>query len=86
MKAVLYLLWLIVIVTGGLASGLFLIQRGFGAGHLRFDRALVLLGSPWSFISWPEVVLKCDFVWLVLLPTSMNVLLVLALTILARRH
>jgi hypothetical protein len=85
-KPLVYSLWSIALVTGGLACGLFLAQGGFGAGHLRFDRVLVLLGFPWTFISWPQVVVRYDFVWLVLLPTLINLVLLVALTTLLRRR
>jgi hypothetical protein len=86
MKPLLYFLWSIVILAGGLEFGLFLMQGGFGAGHGRFDRALVWLSFPWSLIPWPEIVIKSDFIWLVLIPISINVIFVLALTIAVRRH
>ena len=86
MKTLLYFLWTLIILAGGLGVGLFLLQGGFGAGHGRFDRVLVWLGFPWCLVPWPEFVIKSDFVWLVLIPVSINVIIVLALTIALRRY
>jgi hypothetical protein len=85
MKELLLSLWIIVISAGGKATALFLIQGGFGAGGGWFDRALVFLGSPWSLVPWPDVMIKSDFLWLVMLPIMINVVIVLVLTLTIRR-
>jgi len=85
MKIILYFLWFLVILAGGLEIGLFLIQGGFGAGHGKFDRVLVWLGLPWSLVPWPEFMIKSDFVWLVFVPIFINVTLILVLTFVVRR-
>ena len=86
MKMVLYSLWSVVIVAGGVGCGLFLMQGGFGGGHGRFDLVLFGLGLPWSLVPWPETVTKSDLVWLVVIPLVMNLAVVLAFTIAARRY
>jgi len=69
-----------------LASLLFIVNRGFGGGHGKYDSALGVLGLPWILIPWPDFLFKYDFVWLVLIPLVSNLLVVLVVGKLVLRH
>jgi hypothetical protein len=76
---------LAVTVTAAISSGLFWKQGGFGGGHGDFDSVIFVLGLPWAGISWPELLAKHDFVWLIGLPFTLNVVLVLLIAVVVRR-
>ncbi len=61
-----------VAMLGIVASVLFFIQGGFGAGHGRFDNAIFIMGLPWAAMPWPSPVIRYDFVWLIGLPLILN--------------
>ena len=61
------------------SSVLFLRQGGFGGGHGDFDKAIFFLGFPWVCLSWPHFLVKHDFVWLIVLPCTLNSITVLVL-------
>jgi len=64
---------------------LFWKQGGFGGGHGDFDNVIFVLGLPWAGISWPELLAKHDFAWLIGLPFTLNVTLVLLIAVAIRR-
>jgi hypothetical protein len=66
-----------VFIIALLATVLFFLNGGFGAGHGPYDRALGILALPWILLPWPSFMLKHDFVWLVLVPLVLNLLVVL---------
>jgi hypothetical protein len=71
------------------SSLLFLKQGGFGGGHGDFDEAVFVLGLPWTAISWPPIIAKHDFIWLIGLPFTLNiasVIVVAAVVALMRRE
>src|SRR5438876_7903159 len=57
------------------ASYLYVIQGGFGAGHGRFDKALFIMSLPWSAVPWPEALARRDYVWLIVIPLTLNLTL-----------
>jgi hypothetical protein len=69
--------FIVVFVITLLATVLFFLNHGFGAGHGPYDRALGILGLPWILLPRPYFVFKYDFVWLVLVPLVLNLLVVL---------
>jgi hypothetical protein len=80
MKSVLTAITLIAVT----ASVLYSIQGGFGAGHGDFDKALLILGLPWTFVPWPAFIIKHDVVWLVGLPFIMNIAVALVVVAVVR--
>jgi len=66
-----------VFVIALLATVLFFLNHGFGAGHGPYDRALGILALPWILLPWPGFLFKHDFVWLVLVPLVSNLMVVL---------
>ena len=64
--------WTIAIGLTAIASALFAAQRGFGAGHGRFDLVIWLLGLPWVLVPRPKTFMTHDYVWLVVLPCVLN--------------
>ncbi len=54
------------------STALFLSQGGFGGGHGRFDKVIVILGLPWVLIPWPDVFLRSDYLSFIFLPLVMN--------------
>ncbi len=67
------------------ATVLFVVNHGFGAGHGNYDLALGILGLPWILLPWPQFLRQHDFAWLVVVPFGLNYLLVLTVSRLARR-
>src|SRR5438105_3247705 len=63
------------------SSALYVLQRGFGGGHGRFDRVLFILGLPWSAIPWPSLFADPDLVWLIAIPLAMNLTILAGLGI-----
>ena len=65
------------------SSFLFVAQGGVGAGHMRFDQVIGILGLPWlwvlELISWPESLWLGDYVMIVLLPLVCNLAVVFVL-------
>ena len=59
-----------------LATLLFILNHGFGGGHGVYDSALGILALPWVLIPWPSFLFRYDFVWLVLIPLVLNLLVV----------
>jgi hypothetical protein len=84
MRHLIRLLWLLVCLGALSSTILFIIQRGFGGGHLKFDRALYLLGLPWNRISLPEYIVKYDWVHIVAIPWMINIIVVILITIINR--
>ena len=76
MKRLLHIALALVILAGAASTLLFLIQGGFGGGHGRFDRTIVVLGLPWILISWPEFLYRHDSIWLLVLPFVINLSIV----------
>jgi hypothetical protein len=60
-----------------LSTVLFFLNHGFGGGHRPYDRALGILALPWILFPWPNLLFQHDFVWLVLIPLVLNLLVVL---------
>jgi hypothetical protein len=80
-----------VLVIAAVASALFVAQGRVGAGHMRFDQVIGILGLPWlwvlELIPWPESLWFGDYVMIVLLPLVCNLAVVLVLwTLLTRRR
>jgi hypothetical protein len=69
-----------------LATVLFFLNHGFGAGHGPYDRALGILAFPWILIPWPTFLFKHDFVWVVLVPLVSNLMVVLVVGRLVLMH
>jgi len=76
---VIFILWTVDFGISGLALAAFLIQGGFGAGHLPLDPLIGTLALPWAFVPWPHRFLHRDVVWLVLLPFVLNSAVVAAI-------
>lgn len=76
-----------VIVAGVTISSsvLFSVQGGFGGGHGDFDRAIFFLGLPWAVVPWPEVLIKRDFIWLIVLPFVLNVICLFSIGVTVRK-
>ena len=76
---------LVVMGITAMSSVLFVGQGGFGGGHGDFDTVIFVLGLPWAGIPWPAFLTKHDFVWLIGLPFTLNML---SITLVAgwRRH
>ena len=74
------------IVAAALATVLFLLQHGFGAGHGRFDQALGVLALPGilvlMYLPIPERI--PDFVLVILLPAVVNIPLWTGLALIGR--
>ena len=74
------------VVAAVVATALFLLQHGFGAGHGQFDQALGVLALPGILfierLHLPESV--PDFFLVVLLPAVFNVLLWFGLALILR--
>jgi len=66
--------------VGLVATVLFIVNHGFGAGHGDYDRALGILALPWILLPWPQFLNQHDFAWPILLPLVLNSLLVLAVS------
>lgn len=83
-------LLLIVLAAFAASSFLFVLQGGVGAGHLRFDQVIGILGLPWlwvpELIPWPESLWVSDYVMVVLLPLVCNLAVVLLLWALLKRR
>lgn len=88
MRAFRQLLWLpaVPLAAAVVATALFLIQRGFGGGHGRFDQALGILALPGillvAYLPLSESV--PDFVLVILLPAVFNVVLWIGLALILR--
>ena len=76
------------VAVGLLASLLFVLQGGFGAGHGRFDQVLWLLGLPSSLLllvpASSVVLTDSDFVNIIVFPTCINLLLLGSIVYLVR--
>ena len=83
-------LLLIVLVAFAASSFLFVAQGGVGAGHMRFDQVIGILGLPWlwvlEMIPWPESLWVSDYVMIVLLPLVCNLVVVLLVWALLTRR
>jgi hypothetical protein len=79
-------LLVVVLALFAASSTLFAAQGGFGAGHGRFDRALLVFGLPWLLIPWPESSWVSVYVMIVLLPLACNLAVVLVLLALHKRQ
>jgi hypothetical protein len=83
-------LLLIVLAAFAASSFLFVAQGGVGAGHMRFDQVIGILGLPWlwvlELIPWPESLWLGDYVMIVLLPLVCNLAVVLVLWALLKRR
>jgi len=81
-------LLLIVLAAFAASSFLFVAQGGVGAGHMRFDQVIGILGLPWlwvlELIPWPESLWLGDYVMIVLLPLVLNLCCVLGLWLVLR--
>jgi hypothetical protein len=71
--------------------GLFLEQGGFGAGHGKFDLVIFILGLPWDWLISkvpegynPSLFSKHDVAWLIAVPFVLNIVLVLAISVVVR--
>ena len=83
-----FLVALALVAAAFLVSALlFNLNRGFGAGHGRYDLAIGILASPWIFI-WPIWVWQMgDFAAVVVAPFVMNlVVTALVRLILRNKH
>jgi hypothetical protein len=69
-----------------LATVIFFLNHGFGAGHGPYDRALGILALPWTLLPWPDFLFKHDFVWLVVVPLVSNLVVVLLVGRLVLTH
>jgi hypothetical protein len=82
------LFWLpaVPVVAAFVATALFLMQHGFGAGHGRFDQALGILALPGillvAYLPLSESV--PDFLLVILLPAVFNILLWVGLALILR--
>lgn len=81
MKYLLCVIWSLLSLGALSSTILFILQGGFGGGHLRFDHALYLLSLPWNYMPMPECLLKHDWVHIIAIPWSMNTILVVIVTI-----
>ncbi len=83
-----FCLFLVPISAAVLAATLFFVQGGFGGGHGRFDQALGILGLPGILLTTGVAqsahLQVNDLVAIVLLPASLNMLLVSLLVVLMR--
>ena len=79
-----------VLALAAVASALFAAQGGVGAGHMRFDQAIGVLGLPWlwvlELIPWPESLWIDDYAMIVLLPLVCNLAVVLLVWALLKRR
>jgi hypothetical protein len=82
------LLWLpaVPLVAADIATVLFLLQHGFGAGHGRFDPALGVLALPGILLVQylPMAMDTPDILLVVLLPAVFNILLWFGLALIFR--
>jgi len=82
------LFWLPAIPLAGaiVATALFLMQRGFGGGHGRFDQALGILALPGILVVEHLPLLESipDFVLVILLPAVFNIVLWVGLALILR--
>jgi len=70
--------WAAVVVIAVVSSAMFVLQGGFGAGHLPLDRPIGILAMPWLIAAeklvptdvWSEA---GDFVMIIILPFVCNV-------------
>ena len=80
--------WLLAIpvVAAVIATALFLLQHGFGAGHGQFDQALGVLALPGILVieRVPLSESTPDFLLVVLLPAVFNLLLWIGLALILR--
>jgi hypothetical protein len=74
-----------VLAVALLASLLFILNRGFGGGHGKYDGILGVLGLPWILLPWPDFLYRYDFVWLILVPLVLNWLSIFAISKLVLR-
>ena len=69
------------LITGLIATTLFFVQGGFGAGHGKFDQVIFFCGSPSIFLlEWLDQTPLAfpylpDIVLIILLPTVVNIIL-----------
>jgi hypothetical protein len=74
-------IWFVAVplIAAVLATGLFLVQGGFGGGHGRFDQAIGLLGLPSILclenIPLPRVLEEYDLLLVVWVPAVANCIL-----------
>jgi hypothetical protein len=70
------------------ATILFVVQGGFGAGHGPFDQAIALLGFPaillLDAVPLPQFILSHDFLLIIWFPAFVNAALLFALVWLVR--
>ncbi len=71
-RCLVIILWVVALGVAVSATALCLAQGGFGGGHGRYDRLLVILGLPWDLLPWPESVVNRPLVWLVAIPCLFN--------------
>ncbi len=79
------LLWLPPVLAAATATWLYVIQGGFAGGDWPHDRLLILLALPWCLIPLPDLFPVPAFLWFILVPLLMNLLLAGAIAWILRR-